>query len=297
MKSLVETFIDYLRYERNASERTVGEYQDDLEAFESYFKALDSGLTWENIDADVIREWMVSMMSRGNKPTSVQRRLSALRSFYRLLLKRGIVSKDPAHNIAAPKRERVLPAFVRENEMDRLIDSPEMWSDSFEGRRDKLIVMMFYNTGIRLSELLGLNEEDVSTDRQAIKVTGKGNKQRIVPFGNELLHLINIYRGEKKALFGLQNEAPFFVNKKGERMRDYQVRRMIQRQLALVTTQAKRSPHVLRHTFATSMLNHQADLESVKELLGHKLLSTTEIYTHTTFEELKKVYKNAHPRA
>ena len=297
MKSLVETFIDYLRYERNASERTVGEYQDDLEAFESYFKALDSGLTWENIDADVIREWMVSMMSRGNKPTSVQRRLSALRSFYRLLLKRGIVSKDPAHNITAPKRERVLPAFVRENEMDRLIDSPEMWSYSFEGRRDKLIVMMFYNTGIRLSELLGLNEEDVSTDRQAIKVTGKGNKQRIVPFGNELLHLINIYRGEKEALFGLQNDAPFFVNKKGERMRDYQVRRMIQRQLALVTTQAKRSPHVLRHTFATSMLNHQADLESVKELLGHKLLSTTEIYTHTTFEELKKVYKNAHPRA
>lgn len=297
MKSLVETFIDYLRYERNASERTIGEYQDDLKAFESFYKVLDSTLTWETIDADVIREWMVNMMSRGHKPASVQRRLSAIRSFYRFLLKRGIVHKDPAHNVTAPKRERALPAFIREKEMDRLIDSPEMWSDNFEGRRDRLIIMMFYNTGIRLGELLGLNEEDVSSARQAIKVTGKGNKQRIVPFGSELLHLINIYREEKKTLFGLENEAPFFVNKSGGRLRNDQVREMVRRQLALVTAQAKRSPHVLRHTFATSMLNHQADLESVKELLGHKLLSTTEIYTHTTFEELKKVYKNAHPRA
>lgn len=286
-----------MRYERNASERTIGEYQDDLKAFESYYKALDKELIWETIDADVIREWMVCMMRRGNKPASVQRRLSAIRSFYRFLLKRGIVKKDPAHNILAPKRERALPAFVREKDMDTLIDSPEMWSDSFEGRRDRLIILMFYNTGIRLSELLGLNEEDVSAVRQTVKVTGKGNKQRIVPFGNELLHLINIYRGEKEALFGLQDESPFFVNNKGGRMRNDQIRRMVKRQLSLVTTQSKRSPHVLRHTFATSMLNHQADLESVKQLLGHKMLSTTEIYTHTTFEELKKVYKNAHPRA
>jgi len=294
---MLDTFIDYLRYERGASERTVGEYENDLKAFESFFKSRDSELSWSTVDTDVVREWMVAMMDKGNKPSSVQRRLAALRSCYKFLLRRGYVQRDPAHNVTAPKRERVLPAFVREDEMNRLLDSPEMWEDSFEGRRDRLIVMMFYNTGFRLSELLGLNDTDVNLSAQVIKVTGKGNKQRMVPFGGELLHLINIYRDERSSLTGSEWDGAFFVSAKGQRLKNFQVRGMVKRQLALVTAQRKRSPHVLRHTFATTMLNHRADLESVKELLGHERLSTTEIYTHTTFEELKKAYSQAHPRA
>jgi len=294
---MLDTFIDYLRYERGASERTVGEYENDLKAFESFFKSRDSELSWSTVDTDVVREWMVAMMDKGNKPSSVQRRLAALRSCYKFLLRRGYVQRDPAHNVTAPKRERVLPAFVRDDEMNRLLDSPEMWEDSFEGRRDRLIVMMFYNTGFRLSELLGLNDTDVNLSAQVIKVTGKGNKQRMVPFGGELLHLINIYRDERSSLTGSEWDGAFFVSAKGQRLKNFQVRGMVKRQLALVTAQRKRSPHVLRHTFATTMLNHRADLESVKELLGHERLSTTEIYTHTTFEELKKAYSQAHPRA
>ena len=294
---MLDTFIDYLRYERGASERTVGEYENDLKAFESFFKSRDSELSWSTVDTDMVREWMVAMMDKGNKPSSVQRRLAALRSCYKFLLRRGYVQRDPAHNVTAPKRERVLPAFVREDEMNRLLDSPEMWEDSFEGRRDRLIVMMFYNTGFRLSELLGLNDTDVNLSAQVIKVTGKGNKQRMVPFGGELLHLINIYRDERSSLTGSEWDGAFFVSAKGQRLKNFQVRGMVKRQLALVTAQRKRSPHVLRHTFATTMLNHRADLESVKELLGHERLSTTEIYTHVTFEELKKAYSQAHPRA
>ena len=297
MKQLLETFIDYLRYEKAASERTVGEYQDDLKAFESFFKSLSDELSWETVDADVIREWMVAMMGRGNKPSSVQRRIAALRTFYKFLLRRGMVKRDPAHNLLAPKKERVLPAFVREDEMNRLLDTPDMWGDSFEERRDRLIVMMFYHTGIRLSELVGLSDADVNAEAQTIKVTGKGNKQRVVPFGAELLHLIYIYRSECEALFGSSGERPFFVDSRGCALKGDRIRAMVKRKLGLVTTQQKRSPHVLRHTFATSMLNHQAELESVKQLLGHERLSTTEIYTHTTFEELKSVYSKAHPRA
>ena len=191
-----------------------------------------------------------------------------------------------------------MPAFVRENDMDRLLDSEGMFDDNFEGRRDHLIVAVLYEAGLRLSELIGLNLEDVSLSSQTLKVLGKGNKQRIVPFGAELLHLINIYIREREAyaVDGADKNA-FFLTAKGKRLPAYSVRYMVKAKLGLVTGQRKRSPHVLRHTFATSMLNHDANLESVKELLGHERLSTTEIYTHTTFEELKRVYSEAHPRA
>jgi len=295
---LFEAFLDYLRFERNVSERTLEEYRDDLKAFESFFQSLDSSLTWQNIDADVPREWVVSMMDKGNKASSVQRRLSALRSCYRFLLKRGLVEKNPVRSLASPKKERVLPAFIREEDMDRLLDRNEMFDNTFRGKRDHLVMAMFYETGLRLSELVGLNMEDVNLSAQTLKVLGKGNKQRIVPFGAELLHLINIYIGERASLEECaEDKRAFFLNEKGKRLPAYSIRYMVKSKLGLVTEQRKRSPHVLRHTFATSMLNHEADLESVKELLGHERLSTTEIYTHTTFEELKKVYNEAHPRA
>lgn len=295
---LLNAFLDYLRLERNVSQRTFGEYRDDLMAFRAFYKELDSDLTWQNIDTDIAREWVVSMMEKGHKPSSIQRRLSALRSCYRFLFKRGLVDRDPVHNLTAPKRERPLPAFIREEEMDRLLDTDGMFADTFEGRRDKLIISMFYETGLRLSELVGLNLRDVNLAAQSVKVLGKGNKERIVPFGDGLLHLINIYIGERAGIRVQEaDREALFVSAKGRRITGPSVRAMVRRQLGLVTEQRKRSPHVLRHTFATTMLNHEANLESVKELLGHEKLQTTEIYTHTTFEELKKVYSEAHPRA
>jgi len=295
---LLQTFIDYLHYEQNASPRTVREYRDDLMAFESFFKGLNEALTWQTIDADIAREWVVAMMERGNKPSSVQRRLSALRSFYRFLLKRGVIAKDPVRNLNAPRKEHPLPAFVREECMDRLLDNEGMFEDSFEGRRDHLIVAMLYEAGLRLSELTELNMPDVNTEACIIKVTGKGNKQRVVPFGEELQRLIYKYVRERETLGVLAATATaFFTDKEGNRLKGPKVRTMVKAKLGLVTTQRKRSPHVLRHSFATSLLNNHANLESVKELLGHSKLSTTEIYTHITFEELKEVYKEAHPRA
>ena len=207
-----------------------------------------------------------------------------------------MVEHDPVRNLASPKKERVLPAFIRDDEMQRLLDQDGMFDDTFEGRRDRLIIELFYETGLRLSELTGLNVDNVNLAAQTIRVTGKGNKQRIVPFGNRLLHIINIYIGERATL-PVTDTAAFFITAKGRRMTGPQVRNMVKAKLGLVTTQRKRSPHVLRHTFATTMLNHHADLQSVKELLGHERLQTTEIYTHTTFEELKQVYAKAHPRA
>lgn len=295
---LLEAFLDYLRLERNVSVRTFEEYRDDLIAFELYFKGLDSTLTWQTIDADVAREWVVSMMEKGNKPSSIQRRLSALRSCFRFLFKRGLVERDPVRNLTAPKKERPLPAFIREDEMDRLLDTEGMFDDTFEGRRDLLVVSMLYEAGLRLNELVGLDVRDVNLSAQTLKVFGKGRKERIVPFGPELLHLIYKYMEDRAALepTAMDKDA-FFLTEKGKRLPAYTVRYMVKTKLGLVTEQRKRSPHVLRHTFATSMLNHQANLESVKELLGHQRLHTTEIYTHTTFEELKKVYSEAHPRA
>lgn len=288
-----EAFLRYLKNERNYSDKTVEAYGKDLVAFELFFKEEDGALSWEDVDADVVRNWMVRMMDEGNKATTVNRRLSALRTFYRYLLKEGLVKTDPVRLLQGPKKRKPLPVFVKETEMSRLLDG-DFFEDSFEGRRNKLIVSVFYETGIRLSELTGMNEGDADLNVCTLKVTGKRDKQRIVPFGEELRLMLQSYM-EEKAAMGLSGA--MFVDERGERLSDAKVRSIVQRYLGMVTTQKKRSPHVLRHTFATTMLNHHANLESVKELLGHESISTTEIYTHTTFEELKKMYNQAHPRA
>lgn len=294
---LLDAFLDYLRYERNVSDRTYSEYRDDLKAFESFFKGLDSDLDWDNLDTDVGREWMVSMMDSGMKATTVARRLSAIRSCYRFLLRRGLVGKDPFHNLVAPKAERPLPTFVREDDMQRLLDSDGAFDGDDRGARDRLIIETFYQTGIRLSELIGLDVDDVNLEQSVLRVTGKGNKQRVVPFGTKLRDSLAIYIKGSRANLAATSETALFVSNKGRRMTSAVVWKIVSTKLALVTDQKKRSPHVLRHTFATTMLNHQANLEAVKELMGHERLATTEIYTHTTFEELRRVYKKAHPRA
>ena len=290
----IEDFLDYLQYERNRSERTVRAYADDLRSFEAFFKNLDGQLSWESVDSDVIRDWMESMMDKGNTATSVNRRLSAVRSLYRFALSRGYVSRDPAHAVSGPKCQKVLPQYLREKEMNTLLDE-QMWEDRYFDVRARTIILLFYSTGIRLSELIGLDDADVDFAEQQLKVTGKGDKQRILPFGTELSEALRVYMARRDAEVERKDSA-VFLTAKGVRMNSRQVRDEVRHHLSRVSTLKKRTPHVLRHTFATAMLNHEAGIESVKKLLGHSKLSTTEIYTHTTFEQLRQAYAKAHPR-
>lgn len=292
---MIDKFLDYLRYEKRRSERTIEAYKNDLETFKAYFKDLNEQLSWSVIDSNIVRNWMESMMDKGNSATSINRRLSALRSFYRFAKSRSLIEKNPTQQIVGPKKSKPLPQFLKEKEMDRLLDSLE-WGNDFLSVRDKTLVTLFYETGMRLSELVGLNDADIDFSLQQIKVTGKRNKQRIIPFGNGLKDLLQTYIALRNKDMERKSEA-LFLSKQGNRMECEQVRRRVKVHLSKVSTLKKRSPHVLRHTFATALLNNGADLESVKELLGHTSVKTTEIYTHTTFERLKRVYKTAHPRA
>ena len=290
----IDQFLSYLQYERNRSERTVKAYGDDLRSFEAFFKNLDDQLSWESVDSDVIRSWMESMMDKGNTATSINRRLSAVRSLYRFALSRGIVERDPAHGLKGPKGKKLLPQYLRESEMDRLL-ADDMWTDEMGDLRARTIILMFYSTGIRLSELTGLDNASVDLAAQQLKVRGKGNKERLIPFGGELQKALRLYAERRDAETPSDSQA-FFVGDDGQRMTSQQVRQIVQHHLSRGTTMKKRSPHVLRHTFATAMLNNEAGIESVKKLLGHSNPSTTEIYTHTTFEQLRRAYAKAHPR-
>lgn len=292
---LTDSFLDYLRYERNYSDDTVKAYGEDIRQFQE-FGGEDVGLqSPSEVVVDVVREWMIHLMNLGYATTSVNRKLSSLRSYYKYLLRKGEVKVDPLRKITGPKNKKNLPVFVKESEMNRLLDD-EDFGEGFEGCRDHLVIAMFYATGMRLSELIGLDDGDVDFAASVIKVTGKRNKQRLIPFGEELRVGMEAYVKQRDESVPVRSDA-FFVRKTGERLYPNIVRKIVTRNLSKVVTVKKRSPHVLRHTFATSMLNHEAELGAIKELLGHESLATTEIYTHTTFEELKKVYNQAHPRA
>lgn len=291
----VKSFLEYMRVERNNSKLTIKAYGEDLAEFEKYFKSLDCGMSWENIDSDVIRGWMVEMMDKGNNAVSVNRRLCALRSFYKFALSHNLVTKDPARGITGPKKEKPLPQFVKEREMDRLLDE-EMWSDSYSDVLERTIIITFYSTGMRLSELTGLNNENVDFSTSQIKVLGKRNKERIIPFGKEMSCVLQQYVEKRNETISSASTA-FFIDKDANRLTSDKVRYIVKKNLRKVCTLKKCTPHVLRHSFATAMLNHDAEIESLKKLLGHQSLETTEIYTHTTFEQLKKIYSSAHPRA
>ena len=292
---LKESFLKYLLLERNYSKQTVACYGTDIAAFEEYFKSVDETLDFTNVDGDLVRSWVLKLMENGYESASVNRKLSSLRAFYRYLLRKGEVTADPTLKVIGPKRKKPLPVFVKEADMDRLLDSTDLGS-GFKGVRDRMILEMFYETGMRVSELIGLADADVDFFASTIKVTGKRNKQRLIPFGEELKEDMRNYLSVRDKHCAEGCEA-FFVQENGRKMTRAAVYVLVRRNLSKVVTLKKRSPHVLRHSFATSMLNNHAGLEAVKELLGHESLKTTEIYTHTTFEELKKVYEQAHPRA
>ena len=291
----IDKFLEYLRSELNRSQRTVENYREDLKLFEQYARNLSESFTWESVDSDMIRNWMEHMIDAGNKATSVNRRLSALKMFYRFALVRHYVKSDPAHSLKGPKESKPLPQFLKENEMDELLDR-KTWGDDYNNVRARTIIILFYETGMRLSELIGLDVDDVNFIKNEIKITGKGNKQRIVPFGDELKNALSEYLALRAQRVMVRSGALLLADR-GGRMSPVQVREIVKENLARVCSLKKKSPHVLRHTFATAMLNHGAGIESLKRLLGHAKLSTTEIYTHTTFEQLKRVYIEAHPRA
>ena len=292
---MIDQFLNYLRYERNASPQTVQTYEESLRELESYIAFREDGLSLGTVDTDLIRDWMESLMDRGNNASTINKKLSALRSFFRFALKRGLVEKDPAHALAGLKKSKPLPQFLREGEMDRLLDGME-WGEDYKDVRARTLLLLLYETGLRRSELAGLNDGDIDFGVCQLKVTGKRNKQRIVPFGAELAEALKGYMDVRNEQLRLDGDA-LFLNDKGHRMTGQQVYAIVRKHLTGATSLKKRSPHVLRHTFATAMLNNGAGLESIKNLLGHESVSTTEIYAHTTFEQLKRVYKEAHPRA
>ena len=292
---LTDSFLDYLQYERNYSEETIKSYREDLRQFEEFAREEIGDSAPSEVKAELVREWIVSLMDRGYTSTSINRTLSSLRSFYKFLLRKGEVAVNPLQKITGPKNKKPLPAFLRESDMDRLLDEVD-FGEGFKGCRDHMIIEMFYATGVRLSELIGLDNKDVDFSSSLIKVTGKRNKQRLIPFGEELKIAMMEYVDVRNEAVPIRTNA-FFVRENGERLSRSIVENLVKRNLSKVVTLKKRSPHVLRHTFATTMLNHDAELGAIKELLGHESLATTEVYTHTTFEELKKVYNLAHPRA
>ncbi len=291
----IESFLKYLELERNYSPRTIRSYGDSLLTFEKFFKKNTETVKWDTVDSDIIRNWVMGMTDSGAQPTTVNRNLSALRSFFSYLMRIGAVEVNPATKVKGPKKAKPLPYFLKESETDRLMDSA-LYPADFIGLRDRTILTLFYETGIRLSELEGLNYADVDLISSQLKVTGKRNKQRIVPFGPELKSLLEQYQAARESHCE-PTECALFINGKGKRLNKGSIAQLTHKYLSMVTTIKKRSPHVLRHTFATQILNHDGNLETVKELLGHESVATTEIYTHTTFEELKKIYKQAHPRS
>ena len=213
---MINEFLNYLKFERNRSDLTIKNYGEDLRAFKEFYRNLDSRLSWKSVDSDIIRDWMESMMDKGNNATSINRRLSALRSFYRFALARKLVDKDPVHGVTGPKKGRPLPQFLKENEMDRLLDAGS-WTEGFEDVRDRTIIMTFYETGIRLSELIGLDDSMVDFSNRQLKVTGKRNKQRVIPFGEELLAMFHDYMKCRDKEVNRHSEA-LFVSAKGRRM-------------------------------------------------------------------------------
>ena len=291
----VDKFLDYLSSELNRSQQTVESYRDDLKHFEKFAKDLSDSFSWETVDSDMVRDWMESMMDKRNSAATVSRRLSALKTFYRFALARRYVESDPVYSIKGPKKEKPLPQFVKESEMDELLDR-QAWGDDYNNVRARTIIILFYETGMRLSELVNLDDKDVNFVTSEIKITGKGNKQRIVPFGDELKNTLLEFRRLRDASVEVKTPA-LVVSDKGTRMSPSKVQNIVRSNLSRVCSLKKKSPHVLRHSFATAMLNHHVGIENLKKLLGHASISTTEIYTHTTFEQLKRVYNEAHPRA
>lgn len=289
-----KSFLNFLKYEKRYSQHTITAYQIDLNQFEEFCREELGEFDFQNVTFKLVRKWVVELKKSGLASKSVHRKISALKRFFQYLMKEGVVDVNPANQVVLPRIDKKLPFFVSVRDLDSLLDNSYFEKD-FEGLRDKAIISLLYGTGLRRAELIGLKSVDVNFKENVIKVVGKRNKERIVPYPRGVHGVLCEYWVKRQELFG--DDDCFFLTEKGNPVYDKLVYRIVKKYLALVTTIEKKSPHVLRHSFATHLLNNGADLNAIKELLGHSNLSATQVYTHTSFEQLKKVYKQAHPRA
>ncbi len=289
-----DSFLQYLQYEKRFSNHTLLAYSTDLNQFYSYLQLTYEIKELAEINHTVVRSWIVSMMEQKISPRSVNRKITTLKTFYKFLLRQNLVTENPMLKIQSPKTSKRLPMFVEKQKMDMLLDNDNVgFAEDEEGLRNKLMIELFYATGMRLSELINLKQQDVDLAACQLKVLGKRNKERIIPFGHELKSKIEEYLEIRKTT----NSEYLLTGKGGKKMYEKLVYRIVNKYLSVVTTTDKKSPHVLRHTFATHMLNNGADLNAIKELLGHASLSATQVYTHNTVEKLKNIHKQAHPKA
>ncbi|HEY1063476.1 MAG TPA: tyrosine-type recombinase/integrase [Daejeonella sp.] len=291
----IEQFIQYLQFEKRFSPLTVIAYQKDLNQFLVFLALSESELLI--VTHQQVRSWMVALMDQGNEAKTINRKISSLRSFYKFLQRNDLIKANPMTQVRAPKIPKRLPVFVTEQKMDTLLDGGFDFSDGFSGLRDRLIIELLYGTGIRLAELVGLKDEDVDNYGQQIRVLGKRNKQRIIPVHSSLAKLIADYKFQKLSQNFNNKSKTLIVTDNGRDVYPKFVYRTVRTVLSTVSTHDKKSPHILRHSFATSLLNRGADLNAIKELLGHSSLAATQVYTHNSVEKLKAIYKQAHPKA
>jgi integrase/recombinase XerC len=289
-----ESFISYLQFEKRSSSHTVTAYQNDLDQFVQYCIKLVGEFNVNNVDAKLVRSWVVQLMGNGLNPSSVNRKVTTVKAFFRYLQKHNVVTMNPADSLPLPKIRKKLPQFVEEKSLNNLLDN-DFFDNEFIGTRDKLIISLFYGAGIRLSELTGLTDSNLDIQLCQLKVVGKRNKERIVPYPTSINGLIKKYFELRNELFGTKT-GRLLLTGKGEPVYGKLVYRIVKRELGKVTLLEKKSPHVLRHSYATHLMNNGADLNAVKELLGHSNLAATQIYTHTTFKKVHEIYKQAHPR-
>lgn len=296
-EKLQQQFLDHLRFQKRYSRHTITSYENDLETFHAYLKNRYSDEDIRQVKTFWIRSWLAEINEKGDvHPKTISRKISTLRSFFKYLLSNEIVQVNPATAVITPKVPKRLPQFVQEKDIDTLF-SEIVFPDDFTGLTESMIMKLFYHTGIRKAELIGLREHHADRNNSTLKVLGKGNKERVIPVSPPLMRELTEYTAEKKKLYGSNEGAYFFVTEKGKPLDPRKVYSIVKKYLQQVTTIEKKSPHILRHSFATHLMNNGADINAVKELLGHSSLAATQVYTHNSIEQLKDVYKKAHPKA
>jgi integrase/recombinase XerC len=292
---IIQPFLDYLKFEKRYSRHTVISYETDLTSFFDYVITQYEETPLNRLSHIYIRSWLASLKDEGLTAKSINRKISSLKSFFKYQLKTGAIGQTPMAKIVSPKNEKRLPGFVADKDMKVLFEHVE-FPDTWEGKTERLLLVLFYNTGMRLSELINLKDSQVNSSNHSLKILGKGNKERIVPISPQVLEEIKNYQAIRNGLFP-EKTGLLLVAEQGKPLSSRKVYTSVKKYLSLVTTIEKRSPHVLRHTFATHLTNNGADLNAVKELLGHSSLAATQVYTHNTIEKLKNIYKKAHPKA